>query len=252
MNKCLRPTDSREVLSWGRENYTTSVCIYSEKNIVAFGFKSSELIEVWSMKEFVKIHTLRGACLHSGSTTCLTISTDGKTLVSGSSDGTVRRWDLESGLTKGEAFEVHNFVLPWVKYHVVNCVSISNNGKTIVSAMDDGSLRRWDSESGLSMVEALEGHTKMLNSVAISKDGKTIVSGSYDGTVRRWETESGLSIGEPLEGHTDCVFSVAISNDGKTMVSGSIEKTVRLWDAKSGLGKCEPLLGHTARSSVLE
>jgi WD40 repeat protein len=145
-------------------------------------------------------------------------SPDGKTIVSGGSDGTVRLWDT-SGKAIGQPFKGHE--------DAVNSVAFSPDGKTIVSGSHDRTVRLWDT-SGKAIGQPFKGHEDMVNSVAFSPDGKTIVSGGRDKTIRLWDT-SGKAIGQPFKGHEDAVNSVAFSPDGKTILSGSIDMTVRLW-----------------------
>ena len=151
------------------------------------------------------------------------ISSDGKTIVSGSYDNSVKIWERASGeLLK--TLEGHK---GWV-----TSVAISNDGKTIVSGSVDKSVKIWDRASG-KLLKTLEGHTNGVNSISISTDGKTIVSGSGDNSVKIWERASGKLL-KTLEGHTESVSSVAISTDGKTIVSGSNDNSVKIWDRASG------------------
>jgi hypothetical protein len=144
-------------------------------------------------------------------------SPDGKTIVSGGEDKTVRLWDT-SGKAIGQPFKGHEGRV-W-------SVAFSRDGKTIVSGSADKTVRLWDI-SGKAIGQPFKGHEGMVLSVAFSPDGKTIVSGGDDGTVRLWDT-SGKAIGQPFKGHEGWVWSVAFSRDGKTIVSGSDDKTVRL------------------------
>jgi WD40 repeat protein len=103
-------------------------------------------------------------------------SPDGKTLVSGGNDGTVRLWDT-SGKAIGQPFKGHE--------GSVYSVAFSPDGKTLVSGGNDGTVRLWDS-SGKAIGQPFKGHEGWVLSVAFSPDGKTIVSGGDDGTVRLW------------------------------------------------------------------
>jgi Tol biopolymer transport system component len=171
---------------------------------------------------------------HTSSVTAVAFSPDGKTVVSGSLDRTLRLWDVAS-VQSLRTLEGHTYA--------VTAVAFSPDGKTVVSGSDDGTLRVWDVASVQSL-RTLEGHTYAVTAVPYSPDGKTIVSGSYDGTLRVWDVARGQSL-RTLQGHTAAVNAVAYSPDGKTVVSGSYNGTLRVWDVASGQS-LRALQGHTA------
>ncbi|PHS38195.1 MAG: hypothetical protein COB07_08860 [Sulfurovum sp.] len=146
------------------------------------------------------------------------MSEDGKIIISGSGDNTIKIWDSANGT-----------LLKTLKGHEdpVSSVAISEDGKTIISGSWDQTIKIWDSASG-TLLNTLKGHEDRVKSVAISKDGKTIISGSYK-TIKIWDRESGKIL-KTLEGHTSSVNSVAISKDGKTIISGSGDNTIKIWD----------------------
>jgi WD40 repeat protein/tRNA A-37 threonylcarbamoyl transferase component Bud32 len=161
-------------------------------------------------------------------------SPDGKRIVSGSSDRTLKIWDATSGqvvLTlKGHTAEVRS-------------VAFSPDGKRVVSGSGDNTLKIWDAANGQE-VRTLKGHTQSVSSVAFSADGKRIVSGSYDLTLKIWDAATGQEV-LTLKGHTGNVSSVALSADGKRIVSGSGDNTLKIWDAATGQ-EVLTLKGHTA------
>ena len=162
------------------------------------------------------------------------LTPDGKTIVSGGEDKTIRLWDT-SGKPIGQPFKGHQ--------DRVNSVALTPDGKTIVSGGEDKTIRLWDT-SGKPIGQPFKGHQDGVNSVAFSPDGKSIVSGSEDKTIRLWDT-SGKPIGLPFKGHQDGVNSVAFSPDGKSIVSGSEDGTIRLWNT-SGKPIGLPFKGHEA------
>ncbi len=124
----------------------------------------------------------------------------------------------------------------------VKSCAFSADGKKIVSASRDKTLKLWDAESG-DEVKTLKGHTNSVESCAFSPDGKKIVSASRDKTLKLWDAESGDEI-TTLKGHIVWVESCAFSPDGKKIVSASADKTLKLWDAESG-DEITTLKGHT-------
>ncbi|KIO14040.1 hypothetical protein M404DRAFT_121545 [Pisolithus tinctorius Marx 270] len=194
-------------------------------------------LSIGQLKEWpVAQLTLAG---HTGSVLSVGFSSDGKRIVSGSTDNTVRIWDAERGAQIGGPLEGHT--------GSVLSVGFSSDGKKIVSGSADQTVRVWDAERGVQIGCPLMGHTGSVLSVGFSSDGKRIVSGSTDNTVRVWDAEKGVQIDCPLERHTGSVNSVGFSSDGKRIriVSGSADKTVRVWDAERSVQIGGPFKGHT-------
>jgi hypothetical protein len=160
---------------------------------------------------------------HTEAVNAVAVTPDGRHAVSGSSDKTLRVWDLENGRT-----------LRWLEGHVggVNAVAVTPDGRRAVSGSSDKTLRVWDLESG-QPVRTLHGHTSSVYAMAITPDGRRAVSGSLDNTLRVWDLESGQTL-RTLQGHNSLVNAVAVTPDGRRAVSGSYDKTLRVWDLESG------------------
>jgi WD40 repeat protein len=171
---------------------------------------------------------------HTDQVTAVAVSPDGRTIVSGSYDRTVKVWEAASGRLL-RSLEGHT---DWV-----TAVAVSPDGRTIVSGSRDRTVQVWEAGSGR-LLRSLEGHTDWVTAVAVSADGRTIVSGSEDCTVKVWEADSGRLL-RSLEGHIVGVRAVAVSPDGRTIVSGSSDDTVKVWAAGSGR-LLRSLEGHTA------
>ncbi|MBF0096239.1 MAG: TIR domain-containing protein [Magnetococcales bacterium] len=114
----------------------------------------------------------------------------------------------------------------------VRACTFSPDGRTILSASNDKTLRLWDVESCRTL-HVLQGHEGKVWSCAFSPDGKMVLSASEDKTLRLWNAENGKTI-RVLTGHAGWVLSCAFSPDGKKILSGSTDKTLRLWDVESG------------------
>ena len=125
----------------------------------------------------------------------MAFSPDGRRIVSGSEDQTLKVWDAETGqetLTlKGHTGSVYS-------------VAFSPDGRRIVSGSQDGTLKVWDAETGQETL-TLKGHTGAgVTSVAFSPDGRRIVSGSNDMTLKVWDAATGQKIADPQRAHRRC------------------------------------------------
>jgi WD40 repeat protein len=121
----------------------------------------------------------------------------------------------------------------------VRSVVYSPDGKRIVSASDDGTIRIWDAAS-FELVRTLEDSGSSVVDVAFSPNGKNLASAHSDGLARMWNPESGEVL-TALVGHESSVTSVVFSPDGKRVASGSLDDTLRQWDAVSGVPLTPPI-----------
>src|SRR6266516_2793819 len=160
-------------------------------------------------------------------------SPSGSTIVSASSDETLKVWDTRTG-EEQRTFRGHTA-------SVRGC-AFSPGGDAIVSASDDGTLKVWDARTGEERL-SLCGHTDWVNGCAISPTGDFIVSASQDQTLKVWDVHS-REVRLTLRGHTGEVEGCTISPTGDSIVSASGDQTLKLWDARSGEERLT-LRGHT-------
>jgi WD40 repeat protein len=124
---------------------------------------------------------------------------------------------------------------------VTGC-AVSLDGRFIVSASDDSTLKVWDAATGADL-HTLRGHTSTVEDCAVSPDGRFIVSASWDDTLKVWDAATGIE-SLSLTGHTDSVNDCAVSPDGRFIVSASDDSTLKVWDAATG-ADLHTLTGHT-------
>src|ERR1035438_5529015 len=164
---------------------------------------------------------------HTGIVFSVAFSSDGKTLASGSADGTVRFWDVASVTGIATLTDRTGSVLS---------AAFSPDGKTLATGTYDYIVWLWDLATRRPVAIRLDRHTGLVDSVAFSPDGKVLATGSSDGTARLWNVATRRQIGTPLAVDNSTAYfshavnSVAFSSDGKILATASGDGTVRLWN----------------------
>ena len=173
---------------------------------------------------------------HTSHIVCGTFSPDGKHIISGSNDRTIRIWDAQTGRPVLEPLKMHT--------ERVTCVAFSPDSTQIASGGVDLTVLLWNAMTGQLVAKPFLGHTGEIYCVSFSPDGKRIVSGSSDMTIRIWNTQTGVNDVALIMGHTDRVNSAVFTKDGERIVSVSDDRTVRVWDINSRKLIHEPLTNH--------
>ena len=236
-------------------------------------------LRVWNLKTGLQIGENWEDGKYSVST--IALSPDGKTVASGSDDGVVRLWDIDTG----------NVIAKWMGHSGrVWSVCWSRDGQRVATGSTDGTARVWDMESGKTIlgpintgpiagqavvyspdetliatggsrdieiwdaktgewVGTLKGHTDDVWCLAWTLDRRTLISGSTDNTIRTWNTTTWKQI-VVLRGHTNSVQGLAISPNGRILASASFDETARLWNLENGRPICSPLQHETVVTST--
>ncbi|KAL6950139.1 ribosome assembly [Hanseniaspora vineae] len=110
---------------------------------------------------------------------------------------------------------------------LVNHVAFSPDGRYIVSASFDNSIKLWDGRDG-KFIATFRGHVAAVYQVSWSSDCRLLVSCSKDTTLKVWDVKT-KKLSVDLPGHKDEVYTVDWSIDGKRVCSGGKDKMVRIW-----------------------
>jgi WD40 repeat protein len=135
-------------------------------------------------------------------------------------------------------------------------VVASADGRRVVTASADGTVRAWAAPAGVPLGPALAPvPAGELAFAAPSPDGRMIaavVRRPGGATVVLWDLPSGQLRGE-LRGHTDDIAAIAFSADSARLATASWDRTARIWDVARGALAAPPLahldsLDHVAFS----
>ena len=207
-------------------------------------------------------------------------SPDGRTILTGCSDGTAQLWDASTFQPTGRLLK-----------HLgsVAAVAFSPDGLTLLTGGEDANARFWEAKTGRPVGDplpqptevtalafrpdgkivlvaagtrarfwdvstrvargAVMSHHGKITSVTFRPDGRVVLTGGEDNTVRLWEVGTGRPLGDPID-HPATVRAVAFSPDGQTIVTGCNDRKVRLWNAATG-EPIGPPLEHQGRVSAV-
>lgn len=162
------------------------------------------------------------ALAHTKEIGALGITPDGKMLISGSEDNTVKFWSLPDGRWLN--------TLP-VHTDNVSCLAITPDGKTLVTASANR-LYLWTLPEGQPRT-VIEAHADLINAIAITLDGKLLISGGNDKTVRLWSLPEGRPLAT-LDVGRGPIQTLALARNGKVLAAGGKENTLRFWSLPEG------------------
>ncbi|CAK9011788.1 Cilia- and flagella-associated protein 52 [Durusdinium trenchii] len=253
-----------------------NTCHHERINQVAFPADYSEVfatcsvtdIRVWNAvtrQELLRIQVPNMECF------CLDFMRDGKSIISGWSDGKVRAFLPQSGkllyaindahqngvtalalssdcgriVTGGMEGEVRVWNIGFqtqtmdasLKEHRgrVWCIKIAKDDTQAVSASADGSCIIWDLHTKTRKLCLFE--STMFKSLVYHPDESQLLTTGSDRKVAYWDTFDGQAI-RVLEGSEEGeITTLSVSKSGSHYVSGGEERLVKLWDYDKGVSE---------------
>ena len=159
-------------------------------------------------------------------------------------DSIIRCWNSDGN----EKPYLHSF-----EHHTdwVNSLVLCRNGKTLLSASSDTTVKVWDAIGGYCM-STLRTHKDYVKALAYAKDRELVASGGFDKQIFLWDVNvltaltatNNTVITSSLTGQKESIYSLAMNPSGSILVSGSTEKVLRVWDPRS-CTKIMKLKGHS-------
>jgi WD40 repeat protein len=204
-------------------------------DILACQNESGARIDLLDLATGHRIAALDG---HTDVVTSLAFSRDGRFLVSGSTDKSVRIWDVE---IRKQVFALSGHE------DAVTCVAISADGRTVASGGLDTVVRLWDASTGATL-GTLASHTDAVQALEFAPGGKILASGSKDSAVVLWSVATHKEIGS--FDHKTMVHSLAFTPDGTSLAVGLFDGTIHVWSA-AGAVETAVISAHTGAVAAL-
>lgn len=172
---------------------------------------------------------------HTGQVTAVTMDPFNSFFVTGSSDRTMKIWDLATGnlqLTlSGHIMAVRDMV-------------ISSRHPYLFSCSEDKTVKCWDLEKNV-VIRDYHGHLSAVYTIDIHPELNIIVTGGRDSAVRVWDIRTRTPI-HVMTGHRSSVNQVKCQGVNPQVISCSMDSTVKTWDLASG--KCMNTLTYHSKS----
>ena len=161
---------------------------------------------------------------HTNTVRHLAMTDDGKELVSGSDDCSVKLWDLESGECLLSLDMTHTD-----DAHIAGITGVIpiENGRYIVSSSYDHTVRMWNAETGECMW--CGRHSDSVTCITRIPGSQLIASGGNDG-IKIWNIETGKETGKQGDLFWSPVTSLSCSGDGSILISGHSDGSVNVFE----------------------
>jgi WD40 repeat protein len=154
----------------------------------------------------------------------LTFLEEGRFLVVGGSDQTLRIWDVNSGQLDRPLIHTGQ---KWVQ-----ALAAHPDGKHLASGGQDGSVLFWNLGNRTSEPrhELIGRHEGPVGALAFSRDGRHLVSGGFDDTLRFWtiDTADQRTGRSPIDTGQD-VYAVEFDQSASRVAAATEDGSVLIW-----------------------
>jgi len=156
---------------------------------------------------------------HEGPVYGLVFTTDGKRIISGGADGTVKIWNVDDGSLEN-TLDAHE--------GAVYALALREDGTALASGGADGKVKIWAPTTG-KLLRIISGHVRAVRALAWSPDGRLLASGGDDRLIQVWRDDG--SQAASIVGHDEPITGLMWTRDGKSLISGAADGLVKIWSS---------------------
>ncbi|XP_047291394.1 cilia- and flagella-associated protein 52 isoform X2 [Homo sapiens] len=110
-------------------------------------------------------------------------------------------------------------------------IDFMRDGKSIISAWNDGKIRAFAPETGRLMYVINNAHRIGVTAIATTSDCKRVISGGGEGEVRVWQIGCQTQkLEEALKEHKSSVSCIRVKRNNEECVTASTDGTCIIWD----------------------
>jgi G protein beta subunit-like protein len=213
---------SRTIARSGETGQVNRLAISPDKRLVAAAIHKRVNIYEVAGNSSTPLVVFEG---HTQNVTSVSFHSEGKWVVTGSEDGTIRIWDLRSS----HLYRNYDNGPP------VNDVAIHPNQGELISCDQAGNIRQWDLSENACTVELTPEDDVPIRSVSIASDGSCLVAGNNKGRCYVWKInddhsrESRFQALTTFQAHNKYLTRCVLSPDVKLLATCSADTTIRIW-----------------------
>ncbi|EKM82800.1 hypothetical protein AGABI1DRAFT_53282 [Agaricus bisporus var. burnettii JB137-S8] len=213
---------SRTIARSGESGQVNRLAISPDKRLLAAAIhKKVNIYEIASTANEPLV-TFEG---HTMNVTAVSFHNEGKWLVTGSEDGSIRIWDLRSS----SLHRIYDNGAP------VNDVVIHPNQGELISCDQAGSIKQWDLSDNICSHELTPAADVPIRSVTLASDGSCLVAGNNNGRCYVWrinDEHTGLPRFQAVtrfQAHNKYLTRCLLSPDARYLATCSADTTVKIW-----------------------